>query len=347
MESTEKKIGYAVVGLGIGMAHVDAALNNPNCKLVAVCDLIPEKMEKVKEKCPDVRMYVDYAEMLKDPDIDIVSVCVPSGMHADFTIQALEAGKNALCEKPIELTPERALPMEEARVRTGKKLGIVFQNRNNACMKPMKEAVDSGRIGKIFCGTFNVKWYRTDKYYEGWHGTWDMDGGGSLINQSVHTVDLMQWLMGDVECVTSEMRVVNHDIETEDFTSSLIRFKSGAVATFVSTTCAYPGLCTGIQVYGTNGSMEADSDALTAWKFCDAEEDEEEEMLERYGQGNRMASAMDPTLVSGHQSMVDDIIDAVRFDRDPQILPMEAIKAVRIINAIYESAKTGKTVYLD
>ncbi|MGM9625852.1 MAG: Gfo/Idh/MocA family protein [Eubacteriales bacterium] len=341
------KLGYAVVGLGIGKAHVDAAINNPKCTLVAVCDLIREKLDKVVEKSPETLIYTDYDEVLKNPDIDIVSVCVPSGMHADFAVRAMEAGKHVLCEKPIELTVERAMPIEEARIRTGKKAGIIFQNRNNACMRPMKEAIDSGRIGRVFCGTFAVKWYRDDAYYEGWHGTWDMDGGGSLINQSVHTVDLMQWLLGDVESVTSEMRIVDHDIETEDFTASLIRFRSGAVATFVSTTCAYPGICTAIQVYGTGGSMEADGDSLTVWKMRDADDDEEEDMLERYGQGNRMAAVLDPSFVAGHQSMVNDIIDAVLEDRDPQIMPMEAMKAVRIINAVYESAKTGKTVYFD
>ncbi len=341
------KLGYAVVGLGIGMAHVDAALANPNCELIAVCDLITEKMTQVQAKKSDVQMYVDYQKMLDHPEIDIVSICVPSGMHAAFAVAALEAGKHILCEKPIELTVERAMPIEAARLRTGKKAGIVFQNRNNACMRPMKEAIDTGRLGRIYLGTFSVKWYRDDAYYEGWHGTWDMDGGGSLINQSVHTVDLMQWLMGDVESVTSEMRIVDHSIETEDMTASLIRFKSGAVATFVSTTCAYPGICTAIQVYGTGGSVEADGDSLTAWKLRDADdEDEEEDMLERYGQGNRMAAIMDPTMVAGHQSMVDDIIDAVRLDRDPQVLPCEAMKAVRIINAVYESARTGKTVVL-
>ena len=341
------KLGYAVVGLGIGKAHVDAVLANPHCRLVAVCDLIEEKMARVLEKSPQTKAYLDYEDMLRDEEIDVISVCVPSGMHADFSVCAMEAGKHVLCEKPIELTPERAMCIEEARIRTGKKVGIIFQNRNNACMKPMKEAIDSGRLGRVFCGTFAVKWYRDDAYYEGWHGTWDMDGGGSLINQAVHTVDLMQWLLGEVECVTSEMRVVDHDIETEDFTASLIRFKSGAVATFVSTTCAYPGICTAIQVYGTGGSIEADGDSLTVWKMRDGDEDEEEDMLDRFGQGNRMASSMDPSLVAGHQSMIDDMVDAVLSDRDPQIMPMEAIKALRIIRAVYESAQTGKTVYFD
>ena len=349
-----KKIGYAVVGLGIGMAHVDAALSSDKANLIAVCDLIQAKLDKVTSKNAGVIGYLDFDEMIKNPDIDIVSICLPSAMHADYAIKAMEAGKHVLIEKPVDITPERAIKIEEARVRLGGKVkaGVVHQNRNNACMKPMKDIIDSGRLGKIFLGTFAVKWYRDQRYYDGWHGTWDMDGGGSLINQSVHTVDLMQWLLGDVESVTSEYGIFGHDIETEDMTASLIKFKSGATATFVSTTCAYPGISTDIQVYGTGGSIEADADVLKTWKLrtpsddYDDEEDEEAAMLEIYGKGNRSAVQSDPTLVSGHNSVVYDMIDAVINDRDPQIMPLEAIKSVKIVNAVYESAKTGKTIKL-
>lgn len=344
------KIGYAVAGLGVGKAHVDAAAEYDRCNLVAVCDLIQEKMDKVASRYPGTKTYLDFDEMLKDPEIDIISIALPSAMHADFAVKALEAGKNILVEKPIDITVEAALRIEEARVRTGKTVGVVHQNRNNAVMKPIKEAVDSGRIGKQVLGTFAVKWYRDQRYYDnGWHGTWAMDGGGSLINQAVHTVDLMQWLMGDVASVHSTMGIYNHNIETEDMTASLITFKSGAAATFVSTTCAYPGLSTDIQLYGTGGSIEADADILKRWRFCDSEdeEDEEEEMLDRYSGGNRAAERSDPTLVTGHSSMVRDIVDAVLDGRDPQIMPLEAVKSVRIVRAVYESAKTGKTIYFD
>lgn len=344
------KIGYAVAGLGVGKAHVDAAAEYDRCNLVAVCDLIQEKMDKVAARYPGTKTYLDFDEMLKDPEIDIISIALPSAMHADFAVKALEAGKNILVEKPIDITVEAALRIEEARVRTGKTVGVVHQNRNNAVMKPIKEAVDSGRLGKQVLGTFAVKWYRDQRYYDnGWHGTWAMDGGGSLINQAVHTVDLMQWLMGDVASVHSTMGIYNHSIETEDMTASLITFKSGAAATFVSTTCAYPGLSTDIQLYGTGGSIEADADILKRWRFADAEdeEDEEEEMLDRYSGGNRAAERSDPALVTGHASMVRDIVDAVLDGRDPQIMPLEAIKSVRIVRAVYESAKTGRTIYFD
>lgn len=348
----DKKIGYAVVGLGIGSAHADAAASSDKAELIAVCDLIQAKLDKIISRYPNVKGYTDFDEMILNPNIDIVSICLPSAMHAEYAIKAMEAGKHVLIEKPIDITPEKALEIEEARLRLGVKVGVVHQNRNNACMKPIFEAIESGRFGKIFLGTFGVKWYREQSYYEGWHGTWDMDGGGSLINQAVHTVDIMQWLMGDVESVTSQMGIFAHDIETEDLTATLVKFKSGASATFVSTTCAYPGISTEIQIYGTNGSVEADADILKTWKFktpsdsFDDEEDEEEAMLDLYGRGNRSAAKSDPMLVTGHDSVINDMIDAVIGDRDPQILPMEAIKSVKIVNAIYKSAKTKTTVQL-
>lgn len=345
----KRKVGYAVVGLGVGMRHADAAAKSENANLVAVCDLKQEKLDKVKENHPETLTYLDFDEMLKNPDIEAVSIAVPSGMHADFAVKAMKAGKHVLIEKPVDITVEAALRIEAARQETGMKAGVVHQNRYNPDMPLMHDAVVSGKIGKVLFGDFSVKWYRTQEYYDngGWRGTWEMDGGGSLMNQAVHTVDLMQWLMNsDVESVTSQMAIFNHKIDTEDFTASLVKFKSGAVATFISTTCAYPGICTGIKVYGTNGSMEADQDQLLTWKFKDAPEEEEKEMLEKYV-GNAAAAALDPTLCLGHNYVVEDMISAVLEDRDPSILPMEAIKSVRIVNAVYESARTGKTVYFD
>ncbi len=342
------KLGYAVVGLGVGKAHVDAAAAYDKCELVAVCDIVKEKLDKVAERYPGTKCYLEFDELLRDSEVDLISICLPSAMHAEFAVRAMEAGKHVLVEKPIDITVDAALKIEEARLRTGMKAGVIHQNRNNAVMKPIKEAVDSGRLGKLVLGTFAVKWYRDQNYYIGWHGTWEMDGGGSLMNQAVHTVDLMQWLMGDVTSVHSTMGIYNHDIETEDMTASVLTFKSGAAATFVSTTCAYPGLSTDIQLYGTEGSIEADADVLKTWRFKDSddEEDEQEEMCDRYASNGR-AMKLDKSLVTGHASMVQDMVDAVLEDRDPQIVPTEAIKSVRIVNAIYESAKTGKTVYFD
>ncbi|MCD7787972.1 MAG: Gfo/Idh/MocA family oxidoreductase [Firmicutes bacterium] len=342
------KLGYAVVGLGIGRAHADAAAGAKDAELVAVCDLIKSKLDAEAEKYPYIKTFESFDEMIKDDEIDIVSICLPSSMHTEFAVRAIEAGKNVLVEKPIDITADAALKIEAARRKYGVKVGVVHQNRKNACMAPIHDAVASGRLGKLFLGQFAVKWYREESYYKGWHGTWEYDGGGSLMNQAVHTVDLMQWLMGEVTSVRAETKIVNHSIETEDLSASLLTFKSGALGLFTSTTCAYPGISTDIQLYGTKGTIEADADILKTWKLADSEDEdaEEEEMLAKYGHGNGYAATLDKTLVTGHAAIVEDMIAAVKDNRDPLILPTEAIKSVRIVNAIYEAARTGETIKL-
>ncbi len=345
------KLGYAVLGLGVGMAHADAAYGSERAELVAVCDIDEKRLAKAQRKYAGVTAYTDFEELIADERVDVISVCLPSAMHADFAVRAMEAGKHVLVEKPLDITPERAQLIEDARQRTGMTCGVVHQNRFNVDMYPIREAVESGRMGKLILGTFAVKWYRDQAYYDngGWRGTWEMDGGGSLMNQAVHTVDLMQWLMGDVESVTSHVGIYNHDIKTEDTTASLIKFKSGAVATFVSTTCAYPGISTEIMLYGTGGSVEADADRLKTWKMKDAEDEdaEEEAMLARYGGGNMTAIPEDAARSFGHDHVVLNMIDAVLDGHDPEVMPADAIKAVKIVCAVYESAKTGKAVYFD
>jgi predicted dehydrogenase len=343
-----KEIGYAVVGLGVGKSHVRGAAKAQGAKLVAICDLVQEKLDNMKAEFPDVKTYTNFSEMLADKDIDIVSVATPSGLHAKMVIEALRAGKHVLSEKPMDITVDRILEIEKVRLETGLKVGGIFQNRRNAIMEPTKKAIDDGLLGRIFTAFFRVNWFRSDEYFlsnGGWRGTWAMDGGGSLMNQGVHTVDLMQWLLGDVASIRSDFSIINHKIETEDFTSSVVKFKNGAVVTLVSTTCAYPGLGTDIQITGTDGSIHIDGSRLLVWKIkSDRMKEEEAEMLEIYGGGGTIA-ASDHTIVRGHDYMVQDMIDAVRFDRDPMIGPMEATKAVRIINAVYESARTRKEIF--
>ena len=347
----KNNIGYAVLGLGVGMAHVRAAANLQGGRLVAVCDLKEDRLAKAREVKPDVLCYTSFSEMLKNPDIDAVSICTPSGMHAFHAIMALKAGKHIVIEKPIDVDLEAAKEIEKTAEMMGLKVGCVFQNRRNAVMFPMKEAIDSGRIGKVIGGFFRVNWFRDDDYFAGtpWRGTWKWDGGGSLMNQGVHTVDLMQWVMGgDVESVTSTIRLFNHAIETEDFTTSIVKFKSGAVATLVTTTCAYPGLGTDIQVTGTKGSIHVDASKLTLWKIGDQDEEamnkEEEEMLAKYAGG--AAASADPKAAKGQGYHVQDLVDAIREDRPVYLGPKDAVTALKIVLAVYKSAKEGREVFI-
>ena len=368
----EHKIRYAVCGLGVGKGHCDAAIASEKADLVAVCDLIPEKMEKIAEKVPNLKMYTDFSDLIADPDIDIISICLPSSLHAEYAVRAMEAGKHVLVEKPIDITVDAAQKIEEARLRTGKKAGVIHQNRFNLDMYRIKSAVESGGLGKLYLGTFAVKWYREQSYYDrgGWRGTWKYDGGGSLMNQSIHTVDLMQWLMGEVRSVRSVAGTVAHNIETEDMTASLVEFESGAVATFVSTTCAYPGLSTEIMLYGTGGSIEADGDRLKRWNvrlpddrdFIEiggeelSEEDYSDYMLEIYGKGNRTAAKLlseaglcadgvtkasegeKRPITYGHRFVVEDMVRAVKDGKDPAVMPLEAMKSLKIVRDIYDAA---------
>ncbi len=325
---------------------MEAASKSERAYLAAYCDIREDRLADAKRRYPDAKSYRDFDELIRDPDVDVISICLPSAMHAEFAVRAMEAGKHVLIEKPIDITVAAAMKIEEARKKYGVTVGVVHQNRYNVPMGPMKEAVDSGRLGKLFLGTFAVKWYREQSYFEGsWHGTWDMDGGGSLMNQSVHTVDLMQWLMGDAEEISTVMNICNHDIETEDLTVSTVKFRSGAVASLITTTCAYPGISTDIQLYGTKGTIEADADVLKTWKLADSDDEdaEEEEMLEKCS-GNGRAEARDPSVLTGHRAVVEDMISAVLDGHEPRIMPLEAMKSVRIIEAAYESARTGRPV---
>ncbi len=352
-----KKIGYGVLGLGIGRFHAKAAFDMEEAELVAVCDARPDRLEKHKreypEMYPDLTVYTKYEDMLANPDIDIISVATPSGTHAEYVCQALRAGKHVLVEKPIDITLEAAQSIVECMKETGKKVACVFQNRRTPNVLAMKEAIDNGRLGKLISGEFSVNWYRTDDYFAdgGWRGTWAMDGGGSLMNQAVHTVDLMQWMMGEVYSVRSVMGLYNHDIETEDMTKSIVTFKNGAVATFTSTTCAYPGLSTDIGVHGTDGSIELVWGDVRTWKIRNESEEKmlEEEAAMKSGEGlANTATGADPNKVGGHPFHVQDIVHAVLEDRDPYVGPVEAMKALRIILAVYESAKNGgKEVVID
>lgn len=336
------KIGYAVLGLGIGMAHAEAAHLSENAELCALCDINDERLAEAHKLFPEATLYTEFESLLSDKRVDIISICLPSSMHADFAVAAMRAGKNVLIEKPVDITVQKAKLISEAERETGMKAGVVHQNRFNLNMYPIKRAVDNGRLGKIFLGTFAVKWYREQSYYDrgGWRGTWKYDGGGSLMNQAIHTVDLMRYLMGDPVKVHSHVGTVNHKIDTEDLTVSLIEFESGAVATFVSTTCAYPGISTEICVYGTNGSIEADADTIRTWKMKDSEDEdaEEEKMLKIYGRGNAEASKYDTGRFFGHRHVVEDMILAVMENRPPEVCVDDAAKSLSIVDMIYRES---------
>ncbi len=341
-----RPVRYGILGLGIGMAHAAAAAASEKCLLCAVADLDEGRRASFAEEYPEVHVFATLEEMLAAESLDAVSICLPTGLHAEYAIRALKAGCHVLVEKPIDTTLDRALALVEAAEKSGKKCAVVFQNRYNYGLDPVYEGLADGTLGKPLLGNFAVKWYRDSAYYAangGWRGTWDMDGGGSLMNQSIHTVDLMLCLMGKPKSITSHYAVQGHDIESEDTTVSILEFESGALATFTSTTCAYPGICTEISLTCERGSVSLDGDKLTMFKSRDTERDAE--LLARYSVGNRKAQKSCRGRKFGHRKVLDDFCAAILEDKPVAVSASGSLMPLRVILGAYESAKSGKTVY--
>ena len=344
------EIGFAVIGLGMGKHHCKSVMATPGARLVAVCDLDEERLEAAAAEY-GCKAYTDYTELLQNDEINVVNIATPSGMHAEVGIPAAAAGKHLIMEKPADITTERIDALIAAGHENGVKIAGIFQARFDALNRRVRSAIQEGKLGKLVGVHGHLPWYRLQSYYEGqhgsWKGTWAMDGGGSLMNQGVHTVDLLQWLCGRVDSVMGMYGVFGHDIEAEDQAVALLRFANGALGTLYTTTCSYPGYNQRLTIYGSEGSIVKEEGELVAWKLRQDEEGKEgKEMLAMYGSGDQDNRAADPMAVSsdGHTQIITDMIEAIREDKDPIITLDSARHAVEIINSVYESARSGKEV---
>ena len=354
----EREIGFGVVGLGMGAGHARDIYDLPGARLVAVCDIDEERLNSVGDQfC--AKKYKSYEDMLKDPEVEVVSIALPSGMHARAGIQAVQAGKHVVVEKPIDINlaviDEFIAAADKAKV----KVAGVFQSRYDPLFRTIKQVIDSGRLGRLYGIHADLFWWREQSYYEDvkhgkWKGTWEMDGGGSLANQGIHTMDLVQWLAGPVQSVFGYMGIYAHNIEAEDKVSAVLRFKNGAIGTINTTTAAWPGGGDTLTIHGANGTIATAKERhfLEVWKLRDDPEGKEEkEMLARFGRreepkGATVASDPRATGLHGHQPIFDDMIKAIREDREPFITARSARTPVAIMLAIYESCRTGKEVKL-
>lgn len=283
------------------------------------------------------------ADMLTLPELDAVCICLPSGQHAEAAIAAADAGKHILCEKPIDITLERIDRMLDAVERSGVKLGCVYQRRTMPEAIAARKAIQEGQLGRMVLGDAYLKYYRSPEYYRsaGWRGTWQLDGGGALMNQGVHGIDLLQWMMGDIASVFAYAAPLVRDIEVEDTAVVAVRFKNGAFGVIQGTTSVYPGQETRFELHGENGSLIFGDQGIQTWTVKDGE-------LARPEATTGTASGSDPRNISleGHRILIDDLIDAIHYDRAPMVDGREARKAVAVIMAIYESARTGQEVRL-
>lgn len=364
MSNSHNRLRFGVIGIGsIGPTHCGAIAQISDAQLVAVADLNRQQAVAEAKKYSVNKIYGDYRELIADPDIDVVCICTPSGMHADMAVDAMRAGKHVVVEKPMDVSLEACDRMIAAEKETGRKLTVISQHRFDAASVTVKQAIDSGKLGKIILATAEVKWWREQSYYDnaGWRGTWKMDGGGSLMNQGVHTVDVLQWLVGGVSVVWGKARAAGHErIETEDSAVLAMEFKCGAIGTLVTTTAAYKGLPARIEVYGTNGSAVIEGDRLTRMCLKSGEEYVNSELAShaisvaqggtasvREETSQKTAKAVDgQTWGDAHRAQIEDLIAAIRTNTKPLIDGAAARKPVEIILATYQSQRTGQPVKL-
>ena len=343
MNSVTTPIHFAIVGAGvIAPLHARAIAQQKDAKLVAVCDIIEDRAAKLASEYDAPGVYTNCKTMLREqPEIDIVSVCVPSGTHAEITIAAAEAKKHVLCEKPLEITAAKMDAMLEACAKNQVKLAGVFQRRTMEAAKITKQAIDDGKLGRMVLGDAYLKYYRSPEYYKsaGWRGTWELDGGGALMNQGIHGIDLIQWMMGEVESVFAYASPLVRDIEVEDTAVVALKYKNGAFGVIQGTTSVYPGMPTRFQLHGENGTIAFSDLGIEQWAFQDSDEEVPETRADIGGSSDPKAISED-----GHFLLVDDFVRAVQEDRDPLVGGADARKAVDLLLAIYESARTGKEV---
>ena len=339
---------YALIGCGrISPNHIAAAKAN-GLEIAGICDIDRDAMQDKASKfgLGDVPRYTDYREMLKKEKPELVAIATESGKHAAIALDCIEAGCHVIIEKPIALSLADADAVIEAAKKKGVKVCANHQNRFNKSVQKIREALEEGRFGRMFYGTAHIRWCRDRHYYEQakWRGTWEQDGG-ALMNQCIHNIDLLRWMMGDeVEEVIGMTDRLNHPyIEAEDMGIALVKFKNGAYGIIEGTTDIYPkNLEETLYLFGEKGTVKAGGQSVNKieeWRFAD-ELESAEEVIEEFGENPPNVYGF------GHTPLYADVIDAIQNDREPYVNGEAGRRALELVLAIYKSAAEGKAVKL-
>ncbi|MFC7685713.1 Gfo/Idh/MocA family protein [Ureibacillus sp. GCM10028918] len=340
---------YALIGCGrISPNHIAAAIEN-NLEIVAICDLLHEKMEEKFNNFnlqPTTKQYLDYKEMLKDEKPDLVAICTESGSHAQIALDCIDFGCNIIIEKPIALSLEDADEIIKRANEKHVKVSACHQNRFNKSIQKIREAVEENRFGRMLHGTANIRWNRGENYYKQapWRGSWEQDGG-ALMNQCIHNIDLLRWMMGDdIVEVIGMTDNLNHDyIEAEDLGLALVKFVNGSYGVIEGTTNIFPkNLEETLYLFGEKGTVKAGGKSVNIieeWHFAD-NLDNPDEVKEKYHENPPSVYGF------GHIPLYTDVIVAIQTDRDPYVTAEDGRRALELVLAIYKSAAEGKSVRL-
>jgi UDP-N-acetyl-2-amino-2-deoxyglucuronate dehydrogenase len=347
-----KKLKVAIIGCGrISYKHVEAITQNKvEIELTAVCDVIESNATAKRDEYikslgqnAEVTGYTDYKKMLENDDIDMVAIATESGYHPEIAMDCMNSGKHVIVEKPMALSTQDADKMIQCARKNNVKLCVSHQNRFNEPIQKLRSAMDANRFGKLVNGTARILWNRNMGYYTQapWRGTWALDGG-TLMNQCIHNIDLLQWMMGgEIDTVYAQCGTFLRDIEAEDFGAIIIKFKNGAIGVIEGSACVYPkNLEETLSIFGETGTVCIGGlavNSIETWKFADDLDTEEEILKQQKG---------DPDSVYGfgHTPLYKDMIDAINTGREPLINGEEGKKGMSIILAAYKSRLTGLPV---
>ena len=344
-------IGFGIIGCGMIANFHARAINDIRGARIAGCfDMVPAAADRLAAST-GCRAYHDLKAMLQDPAIDVVTIGTPSGAHMEPAIQAARAGKHVVVEKPLEVTLKRCDRIIDACDKAGVVLSTIFPSRFHESSQQVKRAIEKKRFGKLTVGDAYVKWYRTQEYYDSgaWRGTWKLDGGGALMNQAIHSVDLLTWLMGPVQSISAHTATIAHKrIEVEDVAMATLRFASGALGVVEATTAAYPGSLKRIEVSGTDGSAVLEEEDLVTWDFLKTTSADKALLRRMRGKTKTGGGAADPSAIGhhGHAMQFKDVVQAIKKGTRPLIDGIEGRRSVEIILAIYKAAETGRTIQL-
>jgi UDP-N-acetyl-2-amino-2-deoxyglucuronate dehydrogenase len=335
-------VRIAILGSGlIGAIHAAAIADVPNAKLTVVIDSFEERAKQLAAEYGAVAE-TDLARALERDDIDAVHICTPSGTHAKLGTMVAEAGKHVLVEKPLDITLAAGRRLVEAGESHGVKVAVVFQKRFTESAQRVHEAAQGGRLGKLIECDASIKWYREPKYYSDspWHGTWAMDGGGALINQGVHMVDLLKWVAGPVRTVVARRRTALHKIEVEDLIDAIVEFDNGALGVIQASTALYPGFPERLSIHGSKGSAIIEGSDLVQWDVQG-----EPQVARAFG---LPTGASDPGAIGHryHVPVIADFVDSILQNRPPMVTGRDALDTLELVMAVYKSAQERKEATL-
>ncbi len=343
--------GFGIIGCGmISRFHARAIADVPNAKLTACFDQFNDAADRLADEV-GCRAYHKLSDMLADPQVDVVTICSPSGAHMEPAIAAAKAGKHVVVEKPLEITLSRCDRIIEACRQNKVVLSTIFPSRFHESSQLLKRAVEAERFGKLTVGDAYVKWFRTQQYYDSgaWRGTWELDGGGALMNQAIHSVDLLTWLMGPVASINAHTATLAHErIAVEDVAMATLRFQSGALGVIEASTAVYPGYLKRIELHGTEGSAVLEEEDIRVWDFAKKQRGDAAILKRMAGKTETGGGAADPSAIGhhGHTLQFRDVVSAIRKGGQPSIDGLEGRRSVEIILAIYKAAETGRSVEL-